>query len=107
MAGCSCHRIIIVAPLRCGPEGIRPPAEPIVIEAAKSKERQRYLVTRDNRGLYVTTAVEHMAEHFMQAGERRFAGNVVGAQNFLLRNQTKRAPHGRRCVMEGCLQRDL
>ncbi len=44
-------------------------------------------------------------KHMMQAGKRRFAGNVIGGANLLFRNQGKCLAHGLRCVMESRFQR--
>jgi len=65
------------------------------------------LVTRDDRRLDIPVAVQHVAQHIVQARKWRFAGNVVGAANFLLGNQTEGPAHRLRSVMESRLQCDF
>src|SRR6266478_6114611 len=69
--------------------------------------RSALLVTRDDRRLDIPVAVQHVAQHIVQARKRRFAGNVVGAANFLLGNQTEGPAHRLRRVMECRLQSDF
>src|SRR4030081_226477 len=65
------------------------------------------LVTWDDRSLDIPVAVQHVAQHIVQTRKRRFAGNVVGAANFLLGNQTEGPAHRLRSVMESRLQSDF
>src|SRR5271157_3816534 len=65
------------------------------------------LVARDDRSLDIPVAVHHVAQHIVQTRKRRFAGNVVGAANFLLGNQTEGPAHRLRSVMESRLQSDF
>ena len=65
------------------------------------------LVARNNRRLDIPAAVQHVAQHILQTGERSFSGNVVVPTDFFLRNQTESPAHRLRRVMEGRLQRDL
>src|SRR5215467_13900141 len=64
-------------------------------------------VTRNNGGLNVAVAVQHVAEHLLEARERRFTGDVVGGTDFLLRNQAKSPAYGFRRVMERRLQSEF
>jgi hypothetical protein len=48
-------------------------------------------VSWNDGGLDVAVAVEHVAQHVMQARQWRFAGNVIGAANLLFCDQRKRA----------------
>ena len=48
-----------------------------------------------------------MAEHLLQAGERGFAGDVVGGADFFGGDQAEGAAHGFRRVVERGLQRDF
>ncbi len=57
--------------------------------------------------LDVAAAVQHVAEHFLQTGERSFTGNVIGGADFFGGDQAKRAAYGFRRVMERSLQRDF
>src|SRR6266849_8282373 len=65
------------------------------------------LVPGDDRGLDIPVAVQHVAEHIVQTRKGRFAGNVVGATNFLLGNQTKGPAHRLRGVVESRFQSDF
>src|ERR1700687_3304519 len=65
------------------------------------------LVTRDDRSLDIPVAVQHVAQHIVQTRKRRFAGNIVGAENLLLGNQTEGPAHRFWSVVEGRLQGDV
>src|ERR1022692_204162 len=69
--------------------------------------RHRQSVARDDGGLDVASTVQHVAQHFLQAGERGFAGDVVGGADFFGGDQAEGAAHGFRRVMERGLERDL
>src|SRR6202795_3808482 len=66
--------------------------------------RSATLVTRDDRRLDIPVAVQHVAQHIVQTRKWSLAGNVVGAANFLLGNQTEGPAHRLRSVMESRLK---
>ena len=61
----------------------------------------------DDGGFDVSSAVEHVAQNFLQTGERGFAGDVVGGADFFGRDQAEGAADGFRRVMERGLERNL
>src|SRR5580692_10375960 len=64
-------------------------------------------VPRDDRGLDIAVAVQHVMENLLQPGKWRFAGNVIGRSNLLFGDQREGSAHSLRRVMEGGFQRDL
>src|SRR5262249_12461161 len=67
--------------------------------------RVRSSVTRDDGGLDLAPPVQHLLQDLLQFGERRFAGHVVVAFDFLFCNQSEGAAHGLRRVVERGFQR--
>src|SRR5438552_16643891 len=65
------------------------------------------LVPGNDRRFDIAVSVQHVAKNLLQTRKRRFAGNVIGGTNFLLRNQRKRLTHGFRSMVESCLERDF
>src|SRR5258708_2470898 len=57
-------------------------------------------MTRNDGRLDIAVAIQHVAEHLLQPGERRFSGDVIGRPNLLLRNQGERLAHRLRRVMK-------
>src|SRR5580692_2522405 len=64
-------------------------------------------VPRDDRGLDIAVAVQHVMENLLQPGKWRFAGNVIGRTNLLFGDQREGSAHSLRSVMESRFQRDL
>src|SRR3974390_2358525 len=65
------------------------------------------LVPRNNGGLDIAAAVEHVTQHVVQTRQRRLARNVVGAAHLPLGNQAERPANGFGRVVEGRFQRNL
>ena len=64
-------------------------------------------VAGNDGGFDVASAVQHVAQHLLQAGERSFAGDVVRGANFFGCDQSEGAAHGFRRVMKRGFQRDF
>src|SRR3977135_4450487 len=67
----------------------------------------RQSVAGNNGGLDVATAVQHVAQHVLQARQRSLSGDVVGGTNFFRRNQSEGATDGLGRVVKRRLQGDL
>src|SRR5271168_2144213 len=65
------------------------------------------LVSGNDGGLNVAAAIQHVPQHLLQTGERRFSGDVFSRANLLLGNQAERFAYRVRRVMECRLQSDL
>src|SRR5262249_50098469 len=69
--------------------------------------RVRLSVAGYDGGLDLAPTVQHLLQDLFQFGERRLAGHVIVALDFLLGNQSEGAAHRLRRVMERGLQGEL
>src|SRR5260370_39462173 len=67
----------------------------------------RRSVAGNNRGLDVASAVQHMAQHVLQARQGSLSGDVVGGTNLFRRNESEGSPDSLGRMVKRRLQGDL
>src|SRR5437868_11859293 len=92
----------------------------ILMEALSNRWPRRYVLgssacattsasvaARDDGRLDLAAPIQHLAQHFLQIGERGFAGHIVGALNLVLRDQREGLTNYLGRVMESGFKCDL